>query len=148
MKAALAAFGSWQYSSVEERVSIVMRTAQILRQRKFEFNAWLVYEVGKNWAEADGDVAETIDFCESYSREAVRLDQAKTPVQLPGERDELRYIPLGVGAVIPPWNFPCAIMAGMTVASIVTGNTVILKPSSDSPTIAARFVEALQEAGL
>src|SRR5436305_4959210 len=148
MRAALAAFESWKYTSVEERVSIVMRTAQILRQRKFEFNAWLVYEVGKNWAEADGDVAETIDFCEFYSREAVRLDQAKTPVQLPGERDQLRYIPLGVGAVIPPWNFPCAIMAGMTVASIVSGNTVILKPSSDSPTIAAKFIELLEESGM
>src|SRR3954465_12926735 len=148
MKAALAAFESWKYTSVEERVSIVMRTAQILRQRKFEFNAWLVYEVGKNWAEADGDVAETIDFCEFYAREAMKLNQARTAVQLPGERDQLRYIPLGVGAVIPPWNFPCAIMAGMTVASIVTGNTVILNPSSDSPAIAARFVEALQEAGL
>ena len=148
MKAALAAFETWKFASVEERVSLVMRTAQILRERKFEFNAWLVFEVGKNWAEADGDVAETIDFCEFYAREAMRLDQARTPVQLPGERDQLRYIPLGVGAVIPPWNFPCAIMAGMTVASIVTGNTVILKPSSDSPTIAARFMEALQEAGL
>jgi len=148
MKAALAAFETWKFTSVEERVSVVMRTAQILRERKFEFNAWLVFEVGKNWAEADGDVAETIDFCEFYAREAMRLDQARPPVQLPGERDQLRYIPLGVGAVIPPWNFPCAIMAGMTVASIVTGNTVILKPSSDSPTIAARFMEALQEAGL
>src|SRR6266705_5152189 len=148
MKAALTAFASWRFTSVEERVSIVMRTAQILRERKFEFNAWLVFEVGKNWAEADGDVAETIDFCEFYAREAIRLGQARTAVQLPGERDLLRYIPLGVGAVIPPWNFPCAIMAGMTIASIVTGNTVILKPSSDSPTIAARFMEALQEAGL
>jgi 1-pyrroline-5-carboxylate dehydrogenase len=148
MQAALRAFETWRFTSVEERVSIIMRTAEILRQRKFEFNAWLVYEVGKNWGEADGDVAETIDFCEFYSREALKLDQARTAVQLPGERDLLRYIPLGVGAVIPPWNFPCAIMAGMTVASIITGNTVILKPSSDSPTIAARFVEALQEAGL
>src|SRR4051812_22215391 len=148
MKAALAAFETWRFTSVAERVSIVMRTAQILRERKFEFNAWLVFEVGKNWAEADGDVAETIDFCEFYAREAMRLDQARTAVQLPGERDQLRYIPLGVGAVIPPWNFPCAIMAGMTGGTVVTGNTVILKPSSDSPTIAARFVEALQEAGL
>jgi 1-pyrroline-5-carboxylate dehydrogenase len=148
MQAALAAFETWKFTSVEERVSIIMRTADILRQRKFEFNACLVYEVGKNWAEADGDVAETIDFCEFYAREAMKLDQARTAVQLPGERDQLRYIPLGVGAVIPPWNFPCAIMAGMTVASIITGNTVILKPSSDSPTIAARFVDALQEAGL
>ena len=90
----------------------------------------------------------TIDFCEFYSREALRLAKVDAPVQLPGERDHLFYIPLGVGAVIPPWNFPAAIMAGMTLASIVSGNTVILKPSSDSPTIAAKFVELLEEAGM
>jgi 1-pyrroline-5-carboxylate dehydrogenase len=110
--------------------------------------AWLVFEVSKNWGEADADIAETIDFCELYAREALRLANAATEVQLPGEHDQLIYIPLGVGAVIPPWNFPCAIMAGMTLASIVAGNTVILKPSSDSPTIAAKFVEILEEAGL
>ena len=104
--------------------------------------------MGKNWAEADADVGETIDFLEFYAREALRLAEAKTPIQLPGELDQLIYIPLGVGAVIPPWNFPFAIMAGMTAASIVTGNTVMLKPSSDSPTIAAKFVEVLEEAGM
>jgi len=108
----------------------------------------MVFEVGKNWAEADADVAETIDFAEFYAREALRLAQAKTPTQLPGEADRLIYIPLGVAAVIPPWNFPCAIMAGMTMAAIVTGNTVVLKPSHDSPAIAAKFFEALQEAGM
>jgi 1-pyrroline-5-carboxylate dehydrogenase len=108
----------------------------------------MVFEVGKNWAEADADVAETIDFCDFYPREALRLSKVEPPIQLPGEHDLLWYIPLGVGAVIPPWNFPCAIMAGMTLASIVAGNTVILKPSSDSPAIAAKFVELLQEAGL
>ena len=110
--------------------------------------AWLTYEVGKNWAEADADVGETIDFLEFYAREALRLAAATTPIQYPGERNELLYIPLGVGAVIPPWNFPFAIMAGMTAAAIVTGNTVILKPSSDAPTIAAKFVEVLEEAGM
>jgi 1-pyrroline-5-carboxylate dehydrogenase len=119
-----------------------------MRERKFEFCAWLVFEVSKNWAEADADIAETIDFCEYYAREALRLSRTELPVQMPGERDTLMYIPLGVGAVIPPWNFPCAIMAGMTLASIVSGNTVILKPSSDSPTIAAKFVELLEECGL
>jgi len=98
--------------------------------------------------EADADVAETIDFCEYYSREALRLAKTELPVQMTGEHDTLLYIPLGLGAVIPPWNFPCAIMAGMTLASIVSGNTVILKPSSDSPTIAAKFVELLEEAGM
>jgi len=148
MQAALRAFELWSRSSVRERTSLLLGAAEIIRQRKFEFCAWLTYEVGKNWAEADADVGETIDFLEFYAREALRLSQAKTPIQLPGERNELLYIPLGVGAVIPPWNFPFAIMAGMTAASIVTGNTVILKPSSDSPTISAKFVEVLEEAGM
>jgi len=148
MQAALEAFETWSRTSIETRVSLLLGAAQIIRQRKLEFCAWLTYEVGKNWAEADADVGETIDFLEFYAREALRLSKAETPIQLPGELDQLMYIPLGVGAVIPPWNFPFAIMAGMTVASVVTGNTVILKPSSDSPTIAAKFVEVLEEAGL
>jgi 1-pyrroline-5-carboxylate dehydrogenase len=149
VQAALRAFESWRRTSVEERASLLFRVGDLLRERKFEFCAWLVFEVSKNWAEADADIAETIDFCEFYSREALRLAKVTTaPVQLPGERDSLFYIPLGVGAVIPPWNFPAAIMAGMTLASIVCGNTVVVKPSSDSPTIAARFVELLEEAGM
>src|ERR1017187_6321353 len=148
MQAALDAFESWSRTTVETRVSLLVAAADIIRSRKFEFCAWLTYEVGKNWAEADADVSETIDFLEFYAREALRLAAATTPIQFPGERNELIYIPLGVGAVIPPWNFPFAIMAGMTAASIVTGNTVILKPSSDAPTIAAKFVEVLEEAGM
>lgn len=148
MQAALRAYETWQYVPAEERASLLLHAAEIIRNRKFEFCAWLTYEVGKNWAEADADVCETIDFLEFYAREALRLSQATTPIQYPGERNELLYIPLGVGAVIPPWNFPFAIMAGMTAAAVVTGNTVILKPSSDSPTIAARFVDVLEEAGL
>jgi len=148
MTAALRAFESWGKTTVEERSSLLLGAAEVIRKRKFEFMAWLTYEVGKNWAEADADVGETIDFLEFYAREALRLGAATTPIQYPGERNELFYIPLGVGAVIPPWNFPFAIMAGMTAAAIVAGNTVILKPSSDSPTIAARFVEVLEQAGL
>ena len=145
---ALSAFASWSQTSFEERASLLFRVGDVLRERKFEFCAWLVFEVSKNWAEADADIAETIDFAEYYAREALRLSRTELPVQMPGERDTLTYIPLGVGAVIPPWNFPCAIMAGMTMASIVSGNTVILKPSSDSPTIAAKFVELLEECGM
>lgn len=148
MQAALKAFESWKRTSVEERASLLFRVGDLMRERKFEFMAWLVFEVSKNWGEADADISETIDFCEFYAREALRFAKLTTPVQLPGERDSLHYIPLGVGAVIPPWNFPCAIMAGMTLASIACGNTVILKPSSDSPTIAAKFVELLEEAGM
>jgi 1-pyrroline-5-carboxylate dehydrogenase len=148
MSAALRAFESWSKVPVDERASLLLNAADVIRKRKFEFMAWLTYEVGKNWAEADADVGETIDFLEFYAREALRLAAATTPIQYPGERNELLYIPLGVGAVIPPWNFPFAIMAGMTAAAIVTGNSVILKPSSDAPTIAARFVEVLEEAGM
>jgi 1-pyrroline-5-carboxylate dehydrogenase len=148
MQAALQAFEFWSRTSVGERTSLLLAAAEIIRKKTFEFCAWLTFEVGKNWAEADADVAETIDFLEFYAREALRLTEAKTPIQLPGEKNELIYIPLGVGAVIPPWNFPFAIMAGMTAAAIVTGNTVILKPSSDSPTIAAKFIEVLEEAGM
>jgi len=148
VQAALKAFETWQYISAEERASLLLAAAELIRERKFDFCAWLTYEVGKNWAEADADVGETIDFLEFYAREALRLAGATTPIQYPGERNELLYIPLGVGAVISPWNFPFAIMAGMTSAAIVTGNTVVVKPSSDSPTIAARFMEVLEEAGL
>src|SRR6478735_1312110 len=148
MNAALKAFESWSRTSVEERAGLLFRVGDLLRQRKMEYMAWLVFEVSKNWVEADADISETIDFCEFYAREALRLSKVQPPIQLPGERDTLVYIPLGVGAVIPPWNFPCAIMAGMTLALIVSGNTVILKPSSDSPTIAAQFVELLEECGM
>jgi 1-pyrroline-5-carboxylate dehydrogenase len=148
MQAAQAAFVSWSKVPVTQRAALLFRAAELIRERSFEFCAWLTFEVGKNWGEADADVGETIDFLEFYGREALRLDGAKTPIQFPGERNQLRYVPLGVGAVIPPWNFPFAIMAGMTAASIVTGNTVILKPSVDAPTIAAKFMELLEEVGL
>src|SRR5450631_694410 len=148
MNAALKAFETWSRTTVEERAALVFRVGDLMRARKMEYMAWLVFEVSKNWAEADADISETIDFCEFYAREALRFAKAQTPIQLPGEHDTLHYIPLGVGAVIPPWNFACAIMAGMTLASIVSGNTVVLKPSSDSPTIAAKFVELLEECGM
>ena len=148
MGAALKAFETWSHTPIEERAQLLFKVAATIRERKFEWAAWMVYEVGKNWAEADADVGETIDFAEFYAREALRLAKAETPIQLPGESDNLRYIPLGVGAVIPPWNFPSAIMAGMTLASVVCGNTVILKPSHDSPAIAAKFFEVLEECGM
>ncbi len=146
--AADKAFQFWSRVPVATRVKLLLDVSALVRERKLELCAWLTYEVGKNWAEADADVAETIDFLEFYAREALRLDGATTPIQFPGERNTLRYIPLGVGAVIPPWNFPLAIMAGMTMAAVVTGNTVVLKPSVDAPTIAARFFMLLEEAGM
>src|SRR5579871_2566880 len=148
MTAALKAFETWSRTAVEERASLLFRVGDLMRQRKMEYMAWLVFEVSKNWGEADADISETIDFAEFYAREALRFAKAQTPIQLPGEHDTLHYIPLGVGAVIPPWNFPCALMAGVTPACILSGNTVLLKPASDSPTIAAKFVELLEEAGM
>jgi 1-pyrroline-5-carboxylate dehydrogenase len=148
MQAALTAFESWKNAPAEERAGLVFRVAETLRKRKFELNAWLVLEAGKNWDEAEADTCEAIDFCELYARTALHLAQAAPLVQLPGEQDLLRYIALGAGAVIAPWNFPLAILCGMTVASVVCGNTVVMKPSSDSPTIAAKFFEALEQAGL
>ncbi len=140
-------FAEWSHTDPADRIAMLRRAGQIIRNRKMEFDAWLVYEAGKTWAEAEGDVSEAIDFCEYYALEMERLSGSQPVTQLPGERDEMRYIPLGVGVVIPPWNFPLAILAGMTVAALVTGNTVVLKPSSETPTIAAKLAEVLLEAG-
>ncbi|MFQ5927112.1 MAG: L-glutamate gamma-semialdehyde dehydrogenase [Terriglobia bacterium] len=142
------AFASWKRVGAEQRAEYLFRAGKLLRQRKLEMAAWLCYEVGKTWPEADADVAETIDFCEFYGREMLRLAGPQALTRVAGEKNYLVYIPLGVGVVIPPWNFPCAIMGGMTLASIVTGNTVVLKPSSDSPAVAAKFMEILEEAGV
>src|SRR5215475_4459318 len=148
VEAAAKAFETWKRVPVERRVEVLFRAAKIMRERKFELAAWICYEVGKSWIEADADVAETIDFCEFYGREMLRLAEPQKLTPMRGERNYLVYIPLGVGAVIPPWNFPMAIMAGLVVASLVTGNTVVLKPAADSPTIAAKFVDVLHEAGV
>jgi 1-pyrroline-5-carboxylate dehydrogenase len=148
VETAYKTFQTWRNTSAKERADIVFRVAGILRERKHEMSAWMIHEVAKTWPEADGDTAEAIDFCEFYAREMLRYGASQPLVHITGEENHLEYIPLGVGAVIPPWNFPLAIMAGMTVASLVTGNTVVLKPSSDSPTIAYKFFEILEEAGL
>ncbi len=145
---AYQAFQTWRFTPAKERIALVRRVAAMLRERKHEFSAWMIYEVAKTWPEADGDTAEAIDFLEFYAREMLRYAGDQPLVHIEGETNKLEYVPLGVGAVIPPWNFPLAIMAGMTAASIVTGNTVVLKPSSDSPTIAFKFFELLEEAGL
>ncbi len=148
VKAASEKFEEWKKVPVKKRADYLFKAAKLMRKRKFEFAAWMVYEVGKNWAEADGDVAEAIDFMEFYGREALRYSKGHKLVKIKGEKNREEYIPLGVGIVIPPWNFPLAILAGMTTAAIVTGNTVVLKPSSDSPAIASKFVELMGEIGL
>jgi len=142
------AFKTWSRTPAEKRADLLLKVGKIIRERKYYYSAWMVYEVGKAWPEADADVAEAIDFTEFYSREMLRLAGPQPLNPVPGEKNYLRYIPLGVGAVIPPWNFPMAILAGMTLASIVAGNTVVLKPSSDSPGIAYKFFEALEQAGM
>ena len=145
---AQVAFGRWKRVPVEERVACIYRAADILRKRRYELDAWLCYEIGKTWPEADADIAELIDFCEYYGREALRLGAPQKLTPFRGENNYMKYIPLGVGIVIPPWNFAAAIMGGMTIAAIVTGNTAIVKPSSDSPAIAAIFIEILYQAGV
>jgi 1-pyrroline-5-carboxylate dehydrogenase len=148
VESAHAAFQTWRNTSPQERVDLLFRVAAIVRERKHELSAWMIHEVAKSWAEADGDTAEAIDFLEFYGREMLRYAGNHPLVPIAGEANNLEYIPLGVVAVIPPWNFPLAIMAGMTTAAVVTGNTVVLKPSSDAPTIAYKFFEILEAAGL
>ena len=146
--AAWKAFESWKRQPVDVRAGLLLKTAALLRQRKHEFSATMIYEVGKTWAEGDADTAEAIDFLEFYAREAYRYSGQQPITKIESEDNDLVYIPLGVGAVIPPWNFPLAIMAGMTTAGVVTGNTIVLKPSSDAPWISYRFFALLEEAGL
>ena len=142
-----AYFAEWSRTPAARRVELLANAAAIIRRRKLEFDAWLILEAGKTAPEADADVSEAIDFCEYYARQMERLDSPDPLVQMPGEHGHLRYLPLGAGIIIPPWNFPLAIMAGMTAAALVAGNTAVVKPSSDTPTIAAKFIEVLLEAG-
>jgi len=148
IEAAWKAFEIWKRAPVSVRAGLLLKAADLMRQRKHEFSATMVYEVGKTWPEADADTAEAIDFLEFYAREAYRYGGEQPITKIESEENALVYIPLGVGAVIPPWNFPLAIMAGMTSAAAVTGNTIVLKPSSDAPWIAYRFFALLEEAGM
>lgn len=147
LDAAWAAFPDWATWTPAERARVLLKVAALMRARKHLFSATMVYEAGKTWPEADADTAEAIDFLEYYAREAVRLAGPHPLPRLAGEDNDLMYMPLGVGLVVPPWNFPLAITCGMTAAAIVTGNTVMLKPASLTPVIAARMVELFEEAG-
>lgn len=148
LDAAERAFKSWSRVTPRQRAACVFKAAAIMRERKFQLSSWLVFEAGKNWTEADADTAEAIDFLEFYGREMCRLAGPQPLVRIDGEDNDLVYIPLGVGIIIPPWNFPLAIMAGMTAAAIVAGNTVVVKPASNTPVIAAKFIAILKEAGV
>ncbi|MDP4549375.1 L-glutamate gamma-semialdehyde dehydrogenase [Alkalihalobacillus macyae] len=148
IQAADEAFEGWRKWSARSRAELLFRAAAIVRRRKHEFSAYLVYEAGKPWKEADADTAEAIDFMEYYARQMIDLGEGKAIESRPGEQNRYVYTPSGVALVIPPWNFAFAIMAGTAVAPLVTGNTVLLKPASATPVVAAKFVEVLEEAGL
>jgi 1-pyrroline-5-carboxylate dehydrogenase len=141
-------FQEWQYVPAQERAKYLFKAAKIARRRRFEINAWMILEAGKNYAEADGDTAEGIDFLEFYGREMLRYASKQPVIPVKDEKNELVYIPLGVAVAVPPWNFPFAILVGMTSAAIVAGNTVVLKPSSDTPMMGKIFFEIMEEAGL
>lgn len=148
MQTAAKTFETWKKVPGTDRSRYLYKAAAILRRRKHEFSAWLVKEAGKSWNEADADTAEAIDFMEYYARQMDKLSQRHELPRIPDEDNELYYVPLGVGVVIPPWNFPLAIMVGMTTAALVAGNTVVLKPASTTPVIAAKFMEILEDAGV
>jgi len=146
--AALRAWPAWRRAPARDRAAVLLRAAEWMRARRHELAALEVFEAGKPWKEADGDVCEAIDFCEYYGREAFRLDAGGLVESPPGERNTLRYQAKGIGAVIAPWNFPLAIPTGMVVAALVTGNAVLFKPAEQTPAIAGKLVEALRAGGL
>jgi 1-pyrroline-5-carboxylate dehydrogenase len=148
VETAFVKFDEWKYVPAEKRANYLFKAAAIARKRRFEINAWMILEAGKNFTEADADTAEAIDFLEFYGREMLRFASKQPISPVKGEKNELVYIPLGVGVAVPPWNFPFAILVGMTSASIVAGNTVVLKPSSDTPMMGRVFYEIMEEAGL
>lgn len=143
----LKAFDGWRDTPVEERAALLHRLADQFRHRRFELSAWICLETGKPWRESDADVGEAIDFCEYYAIEMVKLASTQHR-DVPGEDNLYFYEPRGVAVVIAPWNFPLAILTGMTTAALVTGNTVIIKPAEQSAIIGAKLMECLQAAGL
>ncbi|RJR43065.1 MAG: L-glutamate gamma-semialdehyde dehydrogenase [Deltaproteobacteria bacterium] len=148
LDAAWRAFPDWAARPAEVRATALVKLAAELRRRKLELAAWETLEASKNWLEAEADVAEAIDFCEYYARQALDFAKPLPVLQLRGEINQSWLQPLGAGAVIPPWNFPLAILAGMAVGPAAAGNTVVIKPSSYTPVIAAIFMEAVAAAGL
>ncbi len=141
-------FPEWRDTAAEKRADMLFSAAKIMRQKRWELAAWEVFEVGKGWREADADVAEAIDYLEYYGREMLRLAKPLETQKLPSETNVYAYEPRGVAVVIAPWNFPLAILAGMTAAALVTGNCVLMKPAEQSPVMAVRLREILRDAGL
>lgn len=138
---------AWRQLPVQKRVQLLLDLAEWMTARRYELAAWMVYEVGKNWREADADLCEAVDFCNYYAREMNRLSEPRVTQVVQGEHDTLHYFPRGVSLVIAPWNFPLAILTGMTVASLVTGNTVLIKPAEQSSIIAAKLAQGLKAVG-
>jgi RHH-type proline utilization regulon transcriptional repressor/proline dehydrogenase/delta 1-pyrroline-5-carboxylate dehydrogenase len=147
LAASKAAFPGWRDTEPARRADYLFRAADVMRRRRFELAAWQVYECGKQWREADADVAESIDYCEFYAREMSRLAQPWRR-DFPGEENVYFYEPRGVTVVIAPWNFPMAILCGMTAAAVVTGNPAIMKPAEQSSVVGAKLMEVFQESGL
>lgn len=143
-----AARAEWRQTPVEVRAACLTKAAAIMRAERDALPAWIVLESGKGWQGADADVCEAIDFCELYARDGAALFEPARLGQFIGEFNELRHRPRGVCAVISPWNFPLAIACGMTVAALVTGNPVVLKPAEQTPAIARRLCEILWQAGV
>ncbi|MFQ5490461.1 MAG: L-glutamate gamma-semialdehyde dehydrogenase [Phycisphaerae bacterium] len=148
VKQAYERFPEWAAWPADARARVLVKAAAIARRRLYELSALQCYEVSKPWLEAYADVCEAIDFMDFYARQMVQLGGSHPTTPFPGEENEVRYLPMGVAVIIPPWNFPLAICCGMTTAALVTGNTVVLKPASTSPVVAAGMVEILEEAGL
>jgi 1-pyrroline-5-carboxylate dehydrogenase len=140
-------YEGWSRLAMAQRARALVKLAAVMRRRKLELSAWMTLEAGKNYAEAEADVAEAIDFVEYYARQALKLDGPLQTYDYPGEENTSFLVPLGVGLIIPPWNFPLAILVGMAVGPAVVGNTVILKPSPDTPIIGHKFMECLDESG-
>ena len=140
-------FPKWRATSAAERAKLLVKAAAIMRKKRWELAAWEVFEVGKGWREADGDVTEAIDYLEYYAREMLRLSAPRQTQQLPGETNIYFYQPRGVAAIIAPWNFPLAILTGMTAAALVTGNCALMKPAEQSPILAEHLLAILREAG-
>ncbi|ACZ40900.1 L-glutamate gamma-semialdehyde dehydrogenase [Sphaerobacter thermophilus] len=146
--AAEAAYQEWRRMPASGRASVLFRMAAIIRRRKLELAAWMVYELDKPWDEAEGEVCEAIDFLEWYGRQALELAQPVQLSHIPEEAVQLYWVPLGVGVIIPPWNFPCAILTGMTMGPVAAGNTAIVKPASNTPVIGYKMFEIMEEAGV
>ncbi len=148
IEAAWQAFGRWSRRTAEERAGLIHRVGDLIAERTFEFAAWQTFEAGKNWAEAEADVAEAIDFCRYYAHQALKLAEPVEVHPYPGEVNESWLQPIGSGVVIPPWNFPLAILVGMTVGPVAAGNTVVLKPASNTPLVGWGFMKVLEDAGI